>query len=66
MPGHLAIKNAALFIADKEAKSILLSEALKLVKDEKRIRSLSQNIGNFAYINSAEIIAEEIYKIVNK
>ncbi len=62
----LSDKNAALFIADKEAKSILLSEALKLVKDEKRIRSLSQNIGNFAYINSAEIIAEEIYKIVNK
>jgi len=62
----LSNKDAALLITDKEAKAVLIQEALKLVKDEKRISSLSQNISNFAYNNSADIIADEIYKIVNK
>jgi UDP-N-acetylglucosamine--N-acetylmuramyl-(pentapeptide) pyrophosphoryl-undecaprenol N-acetylglucosamine transferase len=62
----LSDKDAALLIPDKEAKTKLIPEALKLVKDKKRISSLSQNISNFAYYNSADVIAEEIYKIVNK
>lgn len=62
----LSSKGAAILVKDNEAVEKLIFEAIKLVKDEKRINSLSQNISNFAYYNSAEIIAQEIFKIVNK
>ncbi len=62
----LSDKGAAVLIKDNEAEEKLISEAINIIKDEKRIELLSQNISNFAYINSAEVIAREILKIVNK
>lgn len=62
----LSDKGAAVLVEDKDAKDILIPEALKLVKDQKRISLLSQNISNFAYRDSAEVIAKEILKLVKK
>lgn len=62
----LSTKDAAIFVADKDARSVLVSTALQTVKDEAKLKSLSENVLKLAFHNSADIIAEEVYKLANK
>jgi len=64
----LAIVNrqAAMMIADKDAESQLVESVLKLINDSEQLDLMSQNIGQMALHNSAEVIVDEIEKIIQK
>jgi UDP-N-acetylglucosamine--N-acetylmuramyl-(pentapeptide) pyrophosphoryl-undecaprenol N-acetylglucosamine transferase len=62
----LSDKNAAIFVADKDARAKLVDEAIKLVSDKTRIASLETEVKKLAYHNSAEVIAEEVIKLAQK
>ena len=62
----LSDKNAAIFVADKDARAKLVNEAIKLVSDKARIASLETEVKKLAYHNSAEVIAEEVIKLAEK
>ncbi|MBR1667196.1 MAG: undecaprenyldiphospho-muramoylpentapeptide beta-N-acetylglucosaminyltransferase [Bacteroidaceae bacterium] len=59
----LSTRDAAIFIADKEAKEKLIGIALETVKDDAKLASLSENVKKLAFHNSADVIAEEVYKL---
>jgi UDP-N-acetylglucosamine--N-acetylmuramyl-(pentapeptide) pyrophosphoryl-undecaprenol N-acetylglucosamine transferase len=62
----LVTKDAALMVADKDAKSKLVDEALKLLFDEQLALRLSQNIIRLARPNATEDIVSEIEKLIQK
>jgi len=62
----LVNKNAAILVKDSEAKEELGNTIIELMKDETRINKLQENIAGLAFHNSANIIAEEILKLVKK
>lgn len=62
----LAEKDAAIMIADSDAPSFLFDMALEVVRDEERLKSLSNNIAKFAQPYSADRIVDEIEKIIGK
>lgn len=59
----LSSKDAAIFIADKDARKRLVEIALKVVNDKQKLASLSENVKKLALKNSADVIAEEVYKL---
>ena len=59
----LSSKDAAIFIADKDARKRLVEIALKVVNDKQKLASLSENVKKLAFENSADVIAEEVYKL---
>lgn len=62
----LSDKDAAIFVADKEAEQKLVNEAIKLVNDSARIESLEKEVIKLAYHDSAEVIAKEVIRIAQK
>ncbi|MFD0941938.1 undecaprenyldiphospho-muramoylpentapeptide beta-N-acetylglucosaminyltransferase [Pedobacter boryungensis] len=61
------VKNdAAILITDRSAEDTLVAEALKLLENTTRCKSLSENIGKMALRDADIIIAEEVLKLVNK
>ncbi len=62
----LSDKNAAIFVADKDARAQLVDEAIKLVSDKARIASLETEVKKLAYHNSAEVIAKEVIKLAER
>jgi len=61
----LVKKDAAILVADNEAEKRLMFVAQDLVKDNARIKKMEENISGMAYKNSAEIIAQEVIKLIN-
>ncbi len=59
----LVHKDAALYVKDSEAADSLLALAVKTVQDEDLLSKLSKNIATLAYPDSANVIAEEVYKL---
>ena len=59
----LSTKDAAIFIADKDARKRLVEIALKVVTNKQKLASLSENVKKLAFKNSADVIAEEVYKL---
>ena len=55
--------DAAMMIEDNLAEKQLVDEAVKLVKDDYRIKIYTENIGKLGIPNSAELIVDEIYKV---
>ncbi|MBQ6964984.1 MAG: undecaprenyldiphospho-muramoylpentapeptide beta-N-acetylglucosaminyltransferase [Bacteroidaceae bacterium] len=62
----LSTKDAAIFVADKDAKEQLVGMALEVVRDDAKLASLSKNVKQLAFQNSADVIAEEVYKLAKK
>lgn len=60
----LVNKQAAILVKDSEAEKTLVGTALKIVRDEKKLQELSNNIGQFAMPDSANKIVDEIEKII--
>jgi UDP-N-acetylglucosamine--N-acetylmuramyl-(pentapeptide) pyrophosphoryl-undecaprenol N-acetylglucosamine transferase len=60
----LVDKQAAHFVSDKDAKTILVDEALKLLFDEQRANALSVNISKLAKPNATREIVTEIEKLI--
>jgi UDP-N-acetylglucosamine--N-acetylmuramyl-(pentapeptide) pyrophosphoryl-undecaprenol N-acetylglucosamine transferase len=61
----LVRKNAALMIKDAEARNELIPQAIKLISNIDLIENLSKNCKKMGIKNSAERIADEIYKLIN-
>ncbi len=59
----LSTKGAAILILDNEAKETLVKIALETVADDKKLVSLSENAKKLALHGSADVIAEEVYKL---
>ena len=59
----LSTKDAAIFIADKDAKDALIATVLRTIEDDVKLASLSENVKKLAFHNSADVIAEEVYKL---
>ncbi len=62
----LTEKNAAILVRDVEAQEKLINEALLLMQDEVKCKTLSQNISALAKRESAQRIAQIIYDLVEK
>ena len=62
----LVEKDAAVMVADKDARTKLVNEALKLLFDESRARKLSENIALLARPSATEDIVNEIEKLIKK
>jgi UDP-N-acetylglucosamine--N-acetylmuramyl-(pentapeptide) pyrophosphoryl-undecaprenol N-acetylglucosamine transferase len=56
--------NAALMIADKDAKDTLGKIVFDLLNDQQQIEKLKENIAKLGFVNAAEAIASEIYALV--
>lgn len=57
---------AALLVTDAEAPSILMTTALKLIKDMSKRTILSENIKRMAKGNADEVIASEVLNLVKR
>ena len=62
----LVNKDAAVLVRDAEAKEKLMSTALELIRDDKRLKVLSINVLKLAQKDSAKRIAEEVMKLGSK
>ncbi len=62
----LVERRAAIMVKDSEAAKLLGKTVLDLLQNESLQRELSKNIGELAKTDSAERIAEEILKLVEK
>jgi len=62
----LVNKGAALYIKDAEATQELIDAAIETVRNDEMLSNLKTNIARFALANSADIIAEEVYKLAVK
>lgn len=60
----LVMKDAAILVKDSEAKEKLGSTVIELMNDETRQKQLAVNIAKLAITNSAQKIADEIYKMI--
>ena len=59
----LVNKNAAVYVKDNEAPYVLLKQAISIVRDDKQLASLPQNIAKLGLKDSADIIADEVIKL---
>lgn len=59
----LVNKNAALYVKDIEAGGKLLDTAIETVRQVDTLKELSTNIAKLAFKDSANIIADEVYKL---
>lgn len=62
----LVNRDAAMLVADNEAEERLMDVAEELAGDTKRIEVMEENISGMALRNSAEMIAEEVIKLIKK
>ncbi|MBO5466368.1 MAG: undecaprenyldiphospho-muramoylpentapeptide beta-N-acetylglucosaminyltransferase [Prevotella sp.] len=62
----LVNKQAAIYVKDSDAPDCLLEQAIKLIKDDDKLKNLSENILKLALPDSANIIAKEVIKMIRK
>ena len=62
----LVNKNAALYVKDADAPAEVVKLALQTVKDDARLKELSDNILKLALPDSADIIANEVVKLARR
>ena len=62
----LSSRSAAILIPDAEAGEKMISTALALLKDDSRMKELSENISKLAIRDSADRIAREVIGIMNE
>ena len=62
----LSTKDAALFVKDADAKDSLIQLAIKTVANKQLLASLGENAGKLAFTDSANRIAEEVYKLASE
>jgi UDP-N-acetylglucosamine--N-acetylmuramyl-(pentapeptide) pyrophosphoryl-undecaprenol N-acetylglucosamine transferase len=62
----LVKKNAALYVKDIDAVKELIPLTYETIKDEKKLQTLSNNIKQLAFPDSANTIAKEVYKLADE
>ena len=58
--------NAALLVKDAEAQEKLIPKLLELVKDEQEQKKIANNVAKMAFNDSANIIADEVIKLIKR
>ena len=61
----LVEKDAAIYVADANAKEELVAKAIETVRDESKIATLEENIEKMGRPNAAEEIAEEVMMLAD-
>lgn len=59
----LVSRDAAIYVKDADAPSILLQKAIETVNNEQKLASLSENMKKLELKNSADVIADEVIKL---
>lgn len=59
----LVDKQAALYVRDAEAAGVLIDLAVRTVRNDDELAALSRNIGTLAIEDSADRIADEVYRL---
>ena len=59
----LSDKDAAILVRDADARNTLVPVALQTVNDEAKLKTLAENAGKMAFRDSAQVIAQEVWKI---
>ena len=59
----LSKRDAAIFIADKDARDTLVDTAIRTAMNDQKLKSLSENVSKLALRDSADRIAEEVFKL---
>lgn len=62
----LVNKEAALMVRDAEVQAILIPTILDLVNDVEKIRTIENNLSKISKIKVDEVIATEIFKVMNE
>ncbi len=62
----LVKRDAAVMVKDADAPDQLVSEALKMVQDDVKLQQLKENILKMALPDSANLIANEVFKLIKK
>ena len=62
----LVTYNAAVLIKDSDAREKLCDETIALMNDPEQCHKLSENIGQLAFKDSANVIANEVLSLINK
>ena len=62
----LVRKDAAVLVKDIDAQDVLITNALTLIQDNKKLASLRKNILTLALPDSARLIADEVMKLAKK
>lgn len=62
----LVKNNAAIIVVDRSAEDTLVDTALALLKDKNKCEELSINIGKMALPAADELVATEVFKLVQK
>lgn len=62
----LVEKDAAMIVRDSEAEAKLIPLAISTVEDTARLATLGANARAMAFSNSADVIAEEVLKLIGK
>lgn len=62
----LVNKGAAIYVKDADAPQTLLNLAMESVKNDNKLKQLSENIKQLALKNSADVIADEVIKLAGK
>lgn len=62
----LVNKQAAIYVKDSDAPDCLLEQAIKLIKEDDKLKNLSENILKLTLPDSADIIAKEVIKMIRK
>ena len=60
----LSDNGAAIFVADAEARGILVDEIISVIRDKERLREMSAEIRKLALPDSDEKIVDEIVRII--
>ena len=61
----LVKKDAALIVKDSETEEKLIPEALRLLNETDEIKTLSENISKGKMIDSDELIAKEVLRLID-
>lgn len=62
----LVNKDAAIYVKDCEAPSVLIDKAISIANNEQKLSELSKNIKKLGYKNSADVIADEVVKLARR
>jgi UDP-N-acetylglucosamine--N-acetylmuramyl-(pentapeptide) pyrophosphoryl-undecaprenol N-acetylglucosamine transferase len=60
----LVAKDAAILVKDVKAQELLIDKAYELCDNGKAISELEKNIKQFAFPDSANVIAGEVLKLI--
>ena len=62
----LSDKDAAVFVADKDARDTLVDTAISLTHDSRKIADMEKQVYKLAFHNSAEVIAKEVIRLAEE